>query len=462
MNASGKATLKPEHACENVELVLRAANAEVALDAAGATASKAPAPPGNQAVEFSDQPAFTVAGVTDWTAVGGHGSDATLRTSEQLAEETLSLKQSQTMHITKPGDEQTEARLQTELRKAPLSYATNHELGEYYLHATRYAEAVPLLETASAINHAQAQDEYELALACRGVGDLREAQVHVGQALAKKESGEAHRLAGDLDEALGDSLAAVDQYQGAVRIDPSEENYLAWGSELLLHRAIWQAAEVFKAGARVHSGSSRMLTGWAAALFAGALYEQAALRLCEASDLDPAKAEPYLLMGSMEAADPAPQPCVEQRLERFVQAQPASAAANYLYAMALKRRSDTAQAAKVKVLLTRAATLDPPSAGAFLQLGILAFAGHEDAEAIHDYSKAVELDGTLAEAHYRLGVAYRREGERAKAAAEFALHEALEKRQAELANQQRREVKQFEVKQAQALPGQAATSDGAH
>ncbi len=43
-------------------------------------------------MEFADQPNFTVAGVTDWTAVGGHGSDASLRTSEALARETLTLK----------------------------------------------------------------------------------------------------------------------------------------------------------------------------------------------------------------------------------------------------------------------------------------------------------------------------------------------------------------------------------
>src|SRR5690348_3532568 len=45
-----------------------------------------------EAMSFSDDPNFTVAGVTDWTAVGGHGSDSILRTSEDLARETLALK----------------------------------------------------------------------------------------------------------------------------------------------------------------------------------------------------------------------------------------------------------------------------------------------------------------------------------------------------------------------------------
>ena len=41
------------------------------------------------AMEFDDKPNFTVAGVTDYTAAGGHGADTSLRTSESLARETL-------------------------------------------------------------------------------------------------------------------------------------------------------------------------------------------------------------------------------------------------------------------------------------------------------------------------------------------------------------------------------------
>jgi len=43
------------------------------------------------AAQFSDSPNFTIAGVTDWTAAGGHGSDVALRTSEAFAKETRQL-----------------------------------------------------------------------------------------------------------------------------------------------------------------------------------------------------------------------------------------------------------------------------------------------------------------------------------------------------------------------------------
>ena len=52
---------------------------------AQAPATPKPAVSGAQ-IEFADDPNFAVAGVTDWTAVGGHGSDAVLRTSEDLTQ----------------------------------------------------------------------------------------------------------------------------------------------------------------------------------------------------------------------------------------------------------------------------------------------------------------------------------------------------------------------------------------
>ena len=106
-------------------------------------------------------------------------------------------------------------------------------------------------------------------------------------------------MAGELDESEGDPLAAVHQFEQAVRLDPSEENYFEWGSELLLHRAILQAQEVFQNGAKAYPKSVRMQTALGTALFAGAHYEEAAQRLCDASDLSPADIETYIFMGKI-------------------------------------------------------------------------------------------------------------------------------------------------------------------
>lgn len=405
-----------------------------------------------QAMEFSDKPNFTVAGVTDWTAVGGHGSDATLRTSEDLARQTLALRA--------PGkeisgvDNAAEKPLQNALNAAPQSYAANHNLGAYYLRTAQYNKAVPLLKAASKANGEKPDDEYQLALACRGVGDPEEARQHLQHALARQDSADYHRLAADLAEQLGDPLASVKEAALATQLDPSEENYFAWGSELLLHRAVWQAVEVFGNGAKAHPSSARLKTASGSALFAAGLNDEAAKRLCEASDLDPTDQEPYRFMGKAALASPSPLPGVEERLARFRRLQPGLPEANYLYAIALSKRTDHPDPQQVQTLLQKAVALKPGYADAHLQLGILAFAQRRYPEAIRSYQQAIAADPKQAEAHYRLAVAYDRTGESAKAVQERQLHDAIEKADADDVEQKRREVKQFVVS-LQQQPGSA-------
>ena len=412
---------------------------------------KAAAPAPDQAIEFSDKPSFSVAGVTDWTAVGGHGSDATLRTSEDLTRETLTLKAPGANGISagakarEPVDDAMEARLRSALAAAPRSYAANHALGEYYLHSAHYRQALPPLLAASELSQGKADDEYDLALACQGVGDFTRARQHVQRALAEKDTASFHRVAGEVDEALGNSLAAVQQEERAARMDPSETNYFVWGSELLLHRAIWQAAEVFASGVKEHPASARMKTGWGAALFAGAQYDEAAERLCEASDLDPASPEPYVFLSKVALASPAPLSCVQAKLERFIRLQPASADAVYFYAMVLHKQDGGSDRQRVEGLLRKAVALDPKYSAAYLQLGILAFAERRYQDSIGFYKQAIENDPKLAEAHYRLGVVYDRTGDAKQAREEFQEHDRLEKQQADAVEQQRRQVKQFLV-----------------
>jgi tetratricopeptide (TPR) repeat protein len=428
------------------------AQVELVLEADSA-ASEPPA------MEFADNPNFTVAGVTDWTAVGGHGSDATLRTSEALARETLALKP-QDMRSSAPGSgaaKESESDLRATLAGAPGSFEANHKLGEFYLLAGNDRESVPLLQAAYRIDPANRGNEYDLARAYEEIGDLPQSREHVEKLLAQQDDPDLHRLLGELDEKLGDPLAAVHEEEQAVRLDPSEQNYFAWGSELLLHRAVWQAAEVFKNGTRAHPHSARMLTALGTALFAGALYDQAADSLCRASDLNPADPEPYVFMGRIELAAPKPLPCIEPRLARFVEQQPGNSLANYLYAMAIWKRQqqpmDHEALRQVETLLTKAVAIDPKCGDAYLQLGILSFSQHDFAKAITFYTKAIQVDPQLGEAHYRLGMAYDRTGSPEKAKQEFQLHDEIEKMQAAAVERQRREVKQFLV----VLQGHPAT-----
>ncbi len=324
---------------------------------------------GGDALQFSDQPHFSVAGVTDWTAAGGHGSDTTLRTSESLANAAAGLKPS---------------------------------------------EAV----TGS-----------------------------VNTSKEKHESADAFRLAARADERRGDPLLAVQEFEKAATLDPSEQNEFEWASELLLHRAIWEAEKVFRRGAAAYPTSLRMQAGLGAALFAGARYEEAAAQLCKASDLDVAAVSPYVFLGEIAATAPNALSCLKPRLERFVTLHPESAMANYLYGMALlKDRPSEVNAGasdSAKAYLKKAVSLDASCSEAYLQLGVLAATEHDQQAAIELYVKAIKADPNSADAHYRLGVSYDRVGEHGKAEGERALYQQMKQRQAEAVEGQRKAIKQF-------------------
>jgi tetratricopeptide (TPR) repeat protein len=407
--------------------------------------------PGRE-MEFSDSPSFTIAAVTDWTAAGGHGSDAILRTSESLTRDAVNLKGSNEKAdaSASPATTEREAALRTALAAAPASYEANTQIGEFYLEEGRYKDAIPFFEAAQRVNPANYANGYHLALALQGAGENVHARKLVRDLAAGQKTADLFRLAGVLDEKLGDPVAAVNELEQAVHEEGSEENYYLWGSELLLHRAIWQAKDVFTAGAMRYPSSARMLTALGATLFACSLYDDAAQRLCEAADLNPEAEEPYLFLGKAELASPDPLRCSEDKLAEFVKRHPENPLASYYDGMAIWKQSgrsnDPQVLGQVETRLNRAVALDPKCADAYLQLGNVSASRHDNEEAIAFFTKAIEANPQLAEAHYRLGMAYDRIGERDKAKREFQLHEELDKEQASEVERQRREVKQFLVK----------------
>ena len=407
------------------------------------------------AIELHDEPNFVVEGITDGTNFGGHGSDAKLRTSEALTKETLALKSqtgitspdSPALQSLTPEAREEEIKLRNKLAEAPGSFDATYQLGNFYFWLHRYRQAIPLLESAYRINPKNYAGGYELAKCYEGAGEFSRAREHARRMLANFNNAELHHLLGDLDERLDDPLAAAHDYEEAARLEPSEQNYFDWAAELLLHRAPRPAAEVFEKGVKAHPNSSRMLAGLGTALYASGSYNDAALRLCAASDLNPTDTIPYVLLGKMEKATSEPVLCVEQKLARFVRLQPENAEAKYYYAMALSKRKrgsrNPADVRGIEALLNQAITINPKFDEAFLALGVLHSEFGNFEEAIRAYQKALELNPLLAEAHYRLGLAYKRIGQETKAQQEFKRYEELSEADAAALERQRREVRQY-------------------
>jgi tetratricopeptide (TPR) repeat protein len=431
-----------------VHVVASRGETTIELVVGGQNPGQSNSPP-NPAMEFADDPHFTIAGVTDWTAAGGHGSDVSLRTSEDLNRETLLLKPNAPKSPAAAQSQEAEATLRAALRDAPLSFDSNHALGEFYLAHDRFQDATSLLQKAFDIDPHASRNEFDLALALRGAGHVGQAKEHVDHLMNGSEDADTDRLAGEVYESAGQPVTAVHDFERAARMDPSEQNYFEWGTELLYHRAVWQAKAVFEQAIKAHPGSARLLTSLGAVLFAGALYDDAAQRLCEASDMDPDDPAAYQFMGKIEIVAPHPLACVQTRLARYVQLHPDYALGNYLYAMAVWKQNagslDPQNRQQIESLLTRAVTIDPRCGDAYLQLGNLRAVENDFGGAVGFYKKAVETDPQASEAHYRLGVAYDRIGDKPNAKQQFALHDQIEKEKAAEVDRQRKEIKQFVV-----------------
>jgi tetratricopeptide (TPR) repeat protein len=415
---------------------------------------------GSSAIELDDRPNFIVAGITDSTGSGGHGSETRMRTGEVLAKETLNLESggSRGPAITAAGwvgraPGASESELRAALLQSPRGFEANHELGEFYFRSGKCHEAVPLLQTAYQVKPGDHVNAFDLALAFKACGEFAQAREQLKQMLAtekgpgKQDEADLRRVLGDLDEKLDDPVGAVREYERAAGLDGSEQNYFAWGAELLLHRAVAPALEVFGRGVRLHPDSARMLSGLGAALYTSGSVEEAAQRLCAASDLDPADSAPYLFLGEMQEASSTALPCVDQKLARFAGDQPENAFANYYYALALWKRNRGSENSdawrQVEALLQKSLAIDPKLDLAHLQLGNLYFARGTFREAVAAYQEAVATNPMGSEAHYRLGLTYKRMGEDEKAQREFEQYKELDKKEAAAVERQRRELRQF-------------------
>ena len=444
MNGYGEAIVGPvslgQKEMKDVDLTLISTKASTSRNAP--PVKPATGKPGEQTPEFFDEPQFTVAGVTQATNSGGHGSDTVLRTTEALAKATVSLSKESAGSSTAAASAAAESSLRDAVTREPENFEANRQLGKLLVDNGKAAEGVPYLERASKLNPAEP---------------------------------ELHHLRGDVEEKLGNPLEAVREYQRAAELDPSEPHLFDWGTELLTHRALEPATDVFTKGNRLFPKSVRMLIALGVAWYARGSYDQAAQCLVNASDLAPDNPTPYLFLGKMQSVETTPSEGSVARLERFAQLQPDNALANYYYAVSLWKQSanavdpgrdtgrendrDNERSVRVELLLRKAVHLDPKLGAAYLQLGILYSQRKDFSRAISAYQKAIEvspeagdpeqatpeINETLEVAHYRLAQAYLRTGNKTRAHEELQLHDRLSKKTKENTEHERREIQQFVI-----------------
>jgi tetratricopeptide (TPR) repeat protein len=322
----------------------------------------------------------------------------------------------------------------------PDSFEANHRLGEFYLQAGKLKTGIPYLEKAQHLNPDHYVNGYDLSLAYLETGDLANASRQIRELLGHQNTAELHNLLGESEERAGHYASAANEFQTAARMDPREKYIFDWGNEFLLHRGYEPAVKVFTSGVERYPKSAMLHIGLGVAFYSLGSYDEAAKALCRATDLVPSDPRPYLFLGKMFDISLNQSDEVTKRLKRFVDLQPRNALASFYYAMSLWKgqRGQGLKANKdlITSLLQRSATLDPKFPDPHLQLGIL-FAGDEKYEdAAREFQQAIRLKPDLADAHYRLGQACSRTGNKTLAAKEFELYQRFH--QQEMAEDEKR------------------------
>jgi tetratricopeptide (TPR) repeat protein len=329
----------------------------------------------------------------------------------------------------------------------PQKFDTNHNLGEFYVQSKRIGDAVPFLERAQRIDSSSYDNGYDLSLGYLLTGRLADARQQIHLLLKLKNTAELHNLLGEVEEKDGKFVQAANEYELAAHADPSESNLFDWGSELLLHRTLGPAIEVFQDAARRYPSSPRIAIGLGMALYAHGNYDDAVKSLLRAADLNPSDPSCYLFLSKAYYSSPNQADDVIQRFRRFSELQPRNALALYYYAMSVwkgKRGQDPSlHLQQIESLLKKSLDLDPKLADAHLQLGNLYSDQSKYAEAIPEYVRALELDPDLADAHYRLGQAYVRTGQKESAQLQLQVYQKIHEQNLADLEKQRAEIRQF-------------------
>ena len=342
---------------------------------------------------------------------------------------------------------QAEKEFQKVAELEPTSFDANRNLGAFYVQTGRIAMAIPYLEKAQSENSASYDNGYDLALAYEDRDRLPEARNQIQELLKQKDTAELHNLLAAVEEKARNYVLAVNEYQKAAEMDPSELNLFDWGSELLVHQTPNPAIEVFSQGVKRYPDSPRLALGLGLAYFVFGKYDDAVKALLRGTDLAPSDPRAYYFLSKAYDQSPSLIDEAVERFHRFADLRPGDAKATFYYAMSLwkGKRSETSPAYldQVESLLKKAIAIDPSLSDAHLQLGNLYSQRRQYAEAVPEYAKSLRLAPNVPDAHFRLGQAYSHTGKKDRADKEFQLHQQLYQQHLAAIDKERSEIQQF-------------------
>jgi tetratricopeptide (TPR) repeat protein len=330
-----------------------------------------------------------------------------------------------------------------------LSAEQHFTLGLLFASRRAYAAAIPHFEETLQAEPESYSAAFNLALSYKGAGKGQAAVDLVERTLKSKPTAELYNLLASLEESQGRYLDAVRNYQRAVELEPTNEQYyFDLGAEYLAHFTFGPALDVFHVGNEKFPHSLRQQLGLGFAHCGESDYLAAAQTFLTALEIDPTSPAAFAAWNSLPPLlDPMKWQEILPRLSRLAERYPQSAEALYYYGTALFQHEVTlgreASFNQAKSLLEGAVRLKPGLYEAHLELGNVYVARNEDEKAVNQFLEAIRLNPDSEMAHYRLGQTYRNLNQLQLAQQELARYTQLSRNHREVMARSRSAIKQF-------------------
>ena len=331
-------------------------------------------------------------------------------------------------------------------RLNPKNPATQQGLGEVLLDAGKPEQAVDAYTAALEASPNDPDLEFSLATALVAARKFDRARDILEKLPGSDSSADAQVLLGQIDEGKGVPLDAARHFHRAVELDPTEEHVWILGVEYLRHWTFDAAIAEFDAGVQQFPASTRMKVALGASYFGDGKYTKTIPVFAALLDNDKDNALYAELLGMACNAVTESGKAQCSTLIAYAQAHPRDAKANtYAASMLLTETVSAQRTAEARALLQNAIVAEPRFANAQYQMGLLKQQDGDWQGSISNLENAVKLKPDLAQAHYRLALAYWRAGRKEEAEAHMALQKQYSQQEREDLDQRLRQITTFLV-----------------
>lgn len=293
--------------------------------------------------------------------------------------------------------------------------------------------------------------DYNLGLALFRAGQHEQAAAVLKETTAYRDTAELRHLLADVYEDSGRYLEALREYQNAVRLEPDNETYwFALAYEMLKHRTYDGAAATLEAAVQKFPASYRLRLALGITYFARRQYDRAIGSFTKASDLQPALVGPYRMLAAACGNRSRWGEAVLTRLQRLMQVKPETPWGPYLYGLAHEESFEEApetdrvhSSSDLASFYRKSIALDPEFAEARYRLGRLYRKEGRLAEAVEQLKAATRGRRDWPEPRYELARTYLQLGRKEAAEREFQRHRDLLKNEEEQRAEQLQRIQQF-------------------